>query len=91
MILSGKGQAVLHELGVYDRVVQCSAPSNYRQEWTPERPQGKRTVYTNDTQNPTPQVPSHTASTGGLAPPSTHVGRVYAPEIRGGPPPCSHP
>lgn len=59
VIVSAKGQAALHELGAYNRVIKCSAPSNYRQEWTPERPEGKLTVYTDDDQNPTPQVLSY--------------------------------
>lgn len=53
VILSGKGQAALRELDVYDRVIECCAPSNFRQEWTPERPAGN---IADNKDKPTPQV-----------------------------------
>lgn len=41
--ITDKGKKALRELGVYDRVVKCCAPIMFRQEWSPQNPEGKRT------------------------------------------------
>lgn len=40
--ISARGKAALRELGVYDRVLECCAPIMFRQEWSPQNPEGKR-------------------------------------------------
>lgn len=55
-IIKGKGQAVLRELGAYDRIDSCCAPDAYRQEWSPQNPDGKRVWHVPSRGNPVPQV-----------------------------------
>lgn len=55
-VLKGKAQAVLHELGIYDRVIKCCAPDVFRQEWTPQNPDGKRTYHKPSKDDPFPQA-----------------------------------
>lgn len=40
--ITARGKAALRELGVYDRVLECCAPIMFRQEWSPQNPEGKR-------------------------------------------------
>lgn len=42
--ITAKGVAALREIGVYDRVLQCCAPIMFRQEWTPQNPEGQRST-----------------------------------------------